>query len=67
MRYHAHMHRIAAFIAECRHEFNRINWPAGKETIRMTAVVIVMSLGIAAFLGAIDFFLLYTLNNYLLQ
>ena len=61
------MSRFTSFFQEARQEFKRINWPTGQETIRMTLVVIVMSIGIAAFLGAMDFILLYGLNTYLLQ
>lgn len=61
------MNRLRSFIQEARQEFKHINWPSAQETIRMTGVVIAMSIGIAAFLGAIDFWLLYTLNNYFLQ
>ena len=61
------MNRLIAFFTEARAEFGRINWPTAQETIRMTAVVVVLSIGIAIFLGAIDFGLLYLLNNYLLQ
>ncbi len=61
------MNRLITFFTEARAEFGRINWPTMQETIRMTAVVIVLSVGIALFLGIIDFGLLYALNNYLLQ
>jgi len=61
------MNRLIAFFAEARREFGKINWPTAAETIRMTAVVVILSIGIAAFLGAVDFGLLYILNNYLLQ
>lgn len=61
------MNRLQSFLEEARQEFKRINWPSTQETICMTAVVIALSIGIAAFLGAIDFGLLYALNNHLLQ
>ena len=61
------MNRLIAFFTEARAEFSRINWPTMQETIRMTVVVVVLSVVIAVFLGAIDFGLLYLLNNYLLQ
>lgn len=61
------MSRFISFFQEARQEFKRINWPTGRETIRMTIVVIVMSIGIAVFLGAIDYALLYALNNVVLQ
>ena len=61
------MSRISSFVEESRAEFRRINWPTMQETVRMTTVVIGMSLGVAAFLGAIDFSLLYGLNHYILR
>ncbi len=61
------MNRLTSFFTEARAEFSKINWPTAQETIRMTAVVVVLSIGIAAFLGAVDYALLYALNNYLLQ
>lgn len=60
------MNRLQAFLREAQHEFKRVNWPTTQETVRMTGVVIVMSILIAAFLGAIDLLLIYILNNYLL-
>ncbi len=61
------MNRLISFFTEARAEFGKINWPTMQETVRMTAVVVMLSIGIAAFLGAVDYALLYTLNNYLLQ
>ncbi len=61
------MNRLTSFFTEARAEFGKINWPSAKETVRMTAVVVMLSIGIAAFLGAVDYGLLYALNNYLLQ
>lgn len=43
------------FIGELRQEFKRINWPSRDETLRMSVIVIVISLIVAAFLGALDF------------
>ena len=59
------MSRLSSFVAECQSEFAHINWPSRRETVRMTAVVILLSAGIAAFLGAADFAFLYALNSYL--
>jgi len=60
------MNRLISFFTEVRAEFGKINWPTAAETMRMTTVVVVLSVGIAAFLGAVDYGLLYVLNNYLL-
>jgi len=54
--------RIKDFLQESRQEFKRVNWPSWQETVRLTAIVIVMSLVIALFLGIADF-----VFNYLLQ
>ena len=59
------MSRLSSFVKDCQGEFAHINWPSRQETIRMTVVVILLSVGIAAFLGAVDFGFLYALNSYL--
>lgn len=59
------MSRLSSFINDCQAEFAHINWPSRQETIRMTVVVIALSIGIATFLGAVDFAFLYALNSYL--
>lgn len=46
---------IKIFFQESRQEFNRVNWPTWDETVRLTTLVIGMSLGVAAFLGIFDF------------
>jgi len=37
----------------------KVTWPNKKETYRYTILVIVISLGIAAFLGALDYIFNY--------
>ncbi len=54
--------RLTSFLKESRQEFQHVNWPTRKETIRMVLVVIGVSLSVAAFLGAVDYFLLYLLG-----
>lgn len=60
------MEKIKLFFQESRQEFKRVNWPSWQETLRLTSIVIITSLGMAAFLGAIDFVLIYALNNFVL-
>lgn len=57
--------RVITFIQEARHELRRVNWPNRQETIRLTVVVIALSLATALFLGVFDFVFLYGLNFYL--
>ncbi len=60
------MNKIKLFFQESKQEFNRINWPTVRETVNLTTVVIFMSIGLAAFLGAVDYALSYVLQNFLL-
>ncbi|OGE83217.1 MAG: preprotein translocase subunit SecE [Candidatus Doudnabacteria bacterium RIFCSPLOWO2_01_FULL_44_21] len=43
------------FLKEAKSELTKVVWPSRKETIRVTIAVIVISLAVAVFLGAIDF------------
>jgi preprotein translocase SecE subunit len=55
--------RINSFLKESRQEFQHVNWPTRKETTRMVVIVICISLAVAAFLGAVDYFFLYVLGR----
>lgn len=58
--------RAKTYIQESYFELKRVNWPTKNETIRMTFVVIFMSLAVAVFLGALDFIFRYLLETFLL-
>ena len=47
--------RIKHFFAESRQELRHVNWPTREEAVRLTMIVIGISLGIAAFLGLCDY------------
>jgi preprotein translocase subunit SecE len=47
--------KLKNFFAESRQEFRHVNWPTRQEAVRLTVIVIVMSVGIAAFLGFFDY------------
>jgi preprotein translocase subunit SecE len=47
--------QITQYFKESRVELAKVNWPTRKETARHTAIVIAVSLGLAAFLGAVDY------------
>ncbi len=47
----------AGFIGDVREELKKVSWPTRKQTIRLTLVVIVISLIIAAYIGIIDILL----------
>jgi len=46
---------IKNFFEESRQELRHVNWPTRQEAIRLTAIVIGISLGMAVFLGFFDF------------
>ena len=58
--------RLKLFVQESKQEFNRINWPTWRETANLTIIVIVFSIALAAFLGAIDYGFTYFLQTFLL-
>ncbi len=43
------------FIKEARAEMTKVVWPTRQETIRITLAVVIISLAVAAFLGAVDY------------
>jgi preprotein translocase subunit SecE len=43
------------FLREAKNELFKVVWPTRREIIRITIAVIVISLVVAAFLGAVDF------------
>ena len=47
--------RIKTFFEESRVEFRHINWPTRDEAVKLTSVVIGISLGLAAVLGLLDY------------
>jgi len=46
---------ITTYLKEAVDELKRVSWPSKKEATRDTLVVIALSLGIALFLGVMDY------------
>ena len=44
-----------SFFRETRDELKKVVWPTRQETIRLTLVVIIISLIVGLFLGGLDF------------
>lgn len=59
--------RLINFLQEAKQEFKRINWPTRQETIRYTMFVVTFSLGMALFLGLLDFIFLFLLNKFFIK
>jgi preprotein translocase subunit SecE len=47
--------KITEYIKDTKAEMTHVNWPTRVETIRFTAMVIAVSLGVAILLGIADF------------
>ncbi|MEK7160595.1 MAG: preprotein translocase subunit SecE [Patescibacteria group bacterium] len=58
--------RIKKFFQEVRQELKKVTWPSRADTIRYTLIVVVISLGVAFFLGASDFVFQWVMNKFLI-
>lgn len=47
--------KIKKFLSESRLELRHVNWPTRQEAVRLTSIVIGLSLGLALFLGLFDY------------
>lgn len=48
------LEKIKIFFVEARQEFRHVNWPTRAEAVKLTTVVIGISLALAVFLGFFD-------------
>ncbi|MDP1709357.1 MAG: preprotein translocase subunit SecE [Candidatus Komeilibacteria bacterium] len=49
------MNSIVKYLQDSKAELKKVNWPSKEETTNSTILVIIVSIGVAAFLGAIDY------------
>ncbi len=61
------MAKLTEFLKDVKTELGRVSWPTKKQTAQYTAVVILMSLAVAAFLTAWDSIFGFILNKLLLK
>ncbi|MBI2888648.1 MAG: preprotein translocase subunit SecE [Candidatus Liptonbacteria bacterium] len=47
--------KTTKFLQESREELRHVNWPTRNEAVRLTTVVVGLSVGLAVFLGAFDY------------
>lgn len=52
-----HMQNPLAFLKETRDELNKVTWPTQQEVVRLTVVVVLVSLLVGVFIGSVDFVL----------
>ena len=46
--------RVREFVQEVMVEFRKVTWPTRQETVNLTMVVVVVTVVLAFFLGAVD-------------
>ena len=51
------MNKLANYLNASRAELAKVVWPSRKETVKYTIEVIIISVGVAGFLAAIDWVL----------
>lgn len=44
-----------AYVASSVEELRKVTWPTTEQTIRLTIIVVIFSLAMAVFLGALDY------------
>lgn len=59
--------KVRKYFSEARQEFRHVNWPTRQEIVRLTSVVISVSLVLAVFLGAFDYLFVQVLQKFILQ
>ena len=57
------MDKIINFLKEAKAELLKVNWPSKQQTINYTLTVIGISIAVAIFLGALDYFFSYLLTH----
>ncbi len=56
------MNKLTEYIKSSIEEMKKVAWPSKKETQTYTAMVIGISLGVAVFLGALDYAFSWVIN-----
>ncbi|MEK9157803.1 MAG: preprotein translocase subunit SecE [Patescibacteria group bacterium] len=61
------MSKITTFFREVRVEMSKVIWPTGTQLVAYTLIVIILSLLLAAFLGALDLVFQKVLTKFILK
>lgn len=67
LRRKAMIAKIKKYFYEVRTEFRHVSWPTRAEATRLTGIVIGLSIGLAIFLGAFDYFFLELLRRFVVR
>lgn len=58
--------RAISYLKETRAEMKHVRWLSKKQTVNFTAIVIAISLAVAAFLGLFDFLFGYIIKTFVI-
>lgn len=61
------MGAILSFLREAKAELIKVSWPDRKTVIQYTVIVIILSLAVAIFLGALDSLFSFLVQKYLIR
>ena len=56
--------KITLFLSDVKIELGKVTWPSKRRTIKDSVIVIVISLGTAAFLGGVDFLFSFLVKEF---
>ncbi|HNP75023.1 MAG TPA: preprotein translocase subunit SecE [bacterium] len=59
----AKINALAQYVKDSKNELKKVTWPTKKEVKQHTILVIGISLGVAAFLGIVDYLLTVALGR----
>jgi len=59
------MKRIRQFIGDVRGELEKVKWPSRDEAVRLTMVVVVVSIILGVYIGTIDFALTKAIETFI--
>lgn len=61
------MDRLTAYIRSVREELSKVIWPKRSEVVKLTAIVVIISAVVSAYLGALDYIFARALEALLAQ
>lgn len=59
------MDKVLDFLKDVRLELKKVTWPTKQQTFKLTFIVIIITLALAAFLGLLDFIFVHILEKLL--
>lgn len=55
VQYSRPMKVLLTYVSQIRSELSKVVWPTREQVVRLTALVVVISVVVAAYVGALDF------------